>query len=246
MNKNLPYLKSIVLLVLFFPFFNLRGQMFEELPKLKNNNESIFYITPVVGTGVGGYVYKTGSLEGFEQGTIIDEVLTYDFDLVFKADVGLLFMVDTRLLPRGKRLLFGYGIENEWYSAPAYLDIIGKEVHISSELTRHFLRGELFLSESRSGYGFFVEGGVFNIKNNFERDYNDRFSIAAGLMISLRTSDFMNLFLQSKIDYTHYKSSIPLVVEPDSEEIIIESTNNNIGIEIGLGLRFGMLKKPRK
>lgn len=82
--------------------------------------------------------------------------------------------------------------------------------------------------------GIFAETGLFNTFNDIGYDINDKFFVTAGGMVFWRLVKGLQLFAQAKVDYTHYKSTIPYDLET------IQSTNHNISLELAVGLRFGL------
>lgn len=235
MNYN--YIK---LYILFFVSNFIFGQEFDDLPKLYNEDNHLLFVTPTFGVGFSPYIYKVNT--NFENLEGVAQVLSqYTIDFTLKADFGLLLMLDTRIFDKNDKLLMGFGAEYEWTSEPEVFSGVIRDFlrpedtkTLNIRYFKYFFRTDYIIRENRDGIGIFGEGGLFKTYNDIGTGINDRFFVSAGGFVFWRIFQGVQIFMQVRADYTHYKSTITY----DTDDVI--STNHSMSIELGAGLRFGL------
>ncbi len=231
---------NFILFLLLIVSDSVSSQEFDDLPKLYNEDNHLLFVTPTFGVGFSPYIYKV-STDGEEIGGVAQVIRQYSIDYTLKADFGLLMMLDTRTLDKNDKLLVGFGAEYEWTSEPEVFSGVVRDFlrpedvkTLNIRYLKYFFRTDYIIRENRDGIGIFGEGGLFQTFNDIGTDINDRFFVAVGGFVFWRIFKGIQIFMQARADYTHYKSTISY----DTEDIL--STNHSMSIELGVGLRFGL------
>jgi len=208
------------LLISIFLSFNVQAQLFDEIKKEENINDSKFVITIFTGYGFGNFSYdanKTDLKYNIAEGK--------QFVGLSNIPIGGSFLLKKEF--NGTPIYFGAGARGRFLSGKTYTK---PEEDIKIVLAQPFGRLEVpFARAKKAGGALFIEGGPLIAVNTIGEDVSGAFFGSIGYNFSLKLSANSNLLLELLAEYDRYNNIINNH----------ESNNNIVIFELGVGLRFG-------